>query len=212
MTPVRGMFIDTAEAAIRLVESPVMGQSWAEPSALEAYEIAGLAAHLLRAISTPLGYLDAPVPEEVAATSAAGYFRGAVADDDPVDSDVHRAVRQRAMDEAARGRPAVLTAARGALDSLTTRLSAEPDDRRIAVFGGMVMQLDDYLQTRIVELAIHSDDLVASCPALHSTGMPDEVWAMCRRVLADVAALRHGEQTMVIALSRAERVARPLAF
>ena len=206
------MFLEAASAAVELLEDPAITARWEGPSALAGYTVGGLAAHLGRAVSTPLGYLDAEPAERPANTDAAHYFLEALGDHDPVDSDLHRAVRQRSDDMAASGPLAVLDATRAALQSLTGRLEVEPADRVLVVFGGTAMMLDEYLETRIVELVIHADDLAASCPGMGEKAMPAPAWATARRVIAEVAAKRAGDRAFVLGLSRSERAQRPLAF
>ncbi|MDH3249249.1 MAG: maleylpyruvate isomerase N-terminal domain-containing protein [Acidimicrobiia bacterium] len=189
-----------------------MERRWVEPSVLTGYTVGGLAAHLLRAVSTPLGYLDQEATDSTADADAAHYFLRALGDHDPVDSDLHRAVRQRSDDMAASGPLAVLDATRGALLSLTGRLEVEPSDRVVVAFGGTSIGLDDYLETRIVELLIHADDLAESCPELGGQAMPAAAWNLAGRVVAEVAARRTGDRQFVLGLSRAERAQRPLAF
>lgn len=207
----RALFLSTGRAAIELVASDPVGAAWSSPSALSRYTVGGLAAHLLRAVTTPLGYLDTAPPVGSVPIAAAAYFAAATADD-PLDGDLHRAVRQRAAAAASQGRGAVLETAGAALGALEQRLGDEPPDRLVEVFGGMILTLDEYLLTRLVELAVHADDLMASCPDLETTGLPDAVWATCRRVVSDVAARKLGDRHLAIALSRAERSTRPLAF
>ena len=212
LSEIRGVFLEAARVAVRLMEESSVLERWEEPSVLAGYSVGGLAAHLGRAVSTPSGYLDQEAVDEPAISDAADYFLEALGDHDPVDSDLHRAVRQRSDDMAASGPLSVLDATRSALQTLSGRLEVEPEDRAVAVFGGMSMSLDDYLETRIVELVIHADDLVASCPGLDLDVVPDAAWAVARRVVAEVAARRAGDRQFVLGLSRAERAQRPLAF
>lgn len=208
----RGVFLEAAAAAVRLLEDPAVTERWDQPSALTGYTVGGLAAHLGRAVSTPVGYLDQEPTDRPADTDAADYFLSALGDHDPVDSDLHRAVRQRSDDMAASGPLGVADASRQSLQSLTGRLEVEPADRVVVAFGGRAMVLDDYLETRIVELAVHADDLAASCAGLGDQATPAAAWAVTRRVVAEVAARRVGDRQFVLGLSRAERVQRPLAF
>jgi hypothetical protein len=209
---IRSVFLEAAAVAVRLLEEPAVTAHWDEPAVLTGYTVGGLAAHLARAVSTPIGYLDGEATDRTADTDAADYFLGALGDHDPVDSDLHRAVRQRSDDMAASGPLAVLDATRAALLSLTGRLEVEPTDRVIVVFGGTSMGLDDYLETRIVELVIHADDLAESCPGLGGQAMPATAWNLAGRVVAEVAARRAGDRQFVLGLSRSERAQRPLAF
>ena len=212
LSETRGVFLEAAATAVLLLEDPAVTECWIEPSVLADYTVGGLAAHLGRAVSTPVGYLDQKATDRPADTDAADYFLAALGDHDPVDSDLHRGVRQRSDDMAASGPLGVLDATRAALQSLTGRLEVEPEDRVVVVFGGMAMTLDDYLETRIVELVIHADDLAASVPGLDVGLVPAAGWALARRVVADVAAERLGDRQFVLGLSRAEHAQRPLAF
>lgn len=211
LSSTRTTFLETAQAAVRLLEERAVGDHWDEASVLTGYTIGGLAAHLGRAVSTPLGYLDAEAADQSANTDAVEYFLESLGDEDPVESDLHRSVRQRSDDMAASGPLALLDATRAALQSLTGRLESEPDDRIVVVFGGLAMLFDDYLETRIVELVIHSDDLAESCPGAEAA-LPDAAWAVARRVVGAVAARRLGDRQFVLGLSRSERAQRPLAF
>jgi hypothetical protein len=207
----RSVFLEAAATAVRLLEDPAVTERWDEPSVLAQYTVGGLAAHLARAVSTPAGYLDQEPTDRPANTDSADYFLEALGDRDPVDSDLHRSVRQRSHDMAASGPLGVLDATRAALQSLTGRLEVEPGDRIVVVFGGTHMALDDYLETRIVEMVVHADDLAASCRGV-SDKMPGSAWAVARSVVAEVAARRVGDRQFVLGLSRSERAQRPLAF
>ena len=211
LSDTRTVFLQAAAAAVRMLEEPAVTGRWDEPSVLTEYTVGGMAAHLVRAVSTPLGYLDQEPVDRSPDTDAAGYFLEALGDLDPVDSDLHRSVRQRSDDMAASGPLAVLDATRAALQSLTGRLEVEAEDRVVVVFGGAVMMLDDYLETRIVELVVHADDLAESCPGV-DVSVPDGAWAVARRVVGEVAARRVGDRQFVLGLSRSERAQRPLAF
>ena len=214
LTETRSIFLEAARSAVRLLEEPEVAERWVTPSVLVGYTVGGLAAHLGRAVSTPSGYLDQDDGDVGAlpTTDAADYFLQALGDHDPVDSDLHAAVRQRSDDMAASGPLAVIDAIHAALQSLAGRLAVEPEDRVVVVFGGTSMRLDDYLETRIVELAIHSDDLLASCPGIGPVPLPGPAWALAGRVIAELAARRVGDRQFALGLSREERAQRPLAF
>ena len=90
------------------------------------------------------------------------------------------------------------------LHHLKLRLAGEPEDRRIRVFKDLVLLLDDYLVTRIVELVVHSDDLAVSLGTA-TPDFPPEASALAIEVLVDVALLRHGDLGVLRALTRRER-------
>lgn len=210
---VRSAFLHTARRSADAVEHEAVRAAWAEPSALEAYSVGGLAAHLCRSILTLDGYLqqDPPPASSASQLTAAEYFVTALGDHDPVDSDRHAAIRQRSSDMAASGRSDVLQATHDALDRLTARLPEMPPGHVLSVFEGLAMDLDQYVRTRIVELCIHGDDLAASVGGLE-IDLGDDAWRITREVLVELAALRVGNRDLALGLSRRERSDRPLAL
>ena len=94
--------------------------------------------------------------------------------------------------------------ARASLDRLCERLGHEPADRRVAVLHrpGEEMLLDDYLQTRCVELAVHIDDL--SLSARIPGQAPPAATAIAVELLVAAARARHGDREVLQALSRRE--------
>ena len=185
-----------------------LAERFEEPSALAEFSVRGLAGHLRRAMTMVETYLDQPAPDPGAGTlemvSAAAYFARVLPTDRDLDSEFHRAIRQRGI-ETAPDRPddfSLLWAE--SAGNLITRLEQEPDDRLVQVFGGVVLTLDEYLATRIVELVVHADDLAVSldvAPALLSPA----VTGLVITTLVQVARLRHGDSAVVRALSRRER-------
>lgn len=179
------------------------------PSALAEFSVRGLAGHLRRAMTMVESYLDQPGPAgdqaaEIEPVSAAAYFATVLPADRDLDSEFHRAIRQRGI-ETAPDRPDdfSLVWAESA-GNLISRLEQEPADRLVQVFGGAVLTLDEYLATRLVELVVHADDLAVSldvAPALLSPA----VTGLVIMTLVEVARLRHGDCAVVRALCRRER-------
>ena len=190
----------TAEARAVLVLAEVEDR-WNDPSALPGMTIGALAAHLARAIITVQTYLASPVHGDVEPISAAAYFAGMGALSD-VDSEVNAGIRERAAQGAREGIRALIESFDSCLAHLRHELTVEHDDRLVEVFGRLVLPLDEYLLTRILELTLHTDDLCVSIgrptPAL--SGM-----TLTIRLLVDVAELRHGEVAVLRALARRER-------
>lgn len=210
---IRSLFVETARAVIALVEHEAVAASWSEPSSLEGYSVGGLAAHLCRAIVTVDGYLDAG-PADIgpgSTISAAEYFVSALGDHDPIDSDHHHGIRQRSADMAASGREDVIDAARDAVGRLSVSLPVTASPFPVSVFGGLEMDLDDYLRTRLVELCVHADDLVEAIGG-GEVELSDAAWAVSREVLVDLAAIKLGDRRLALSLSRRERTERPLAL
>lgn len=200
----------TARTMVQALSNPTIALRWEEPSALEGYSVGGLAAHTARSIRTVLIYLDGPEPAG-APISAAQYFLNGLRDEDPIDSELHQSIRQRALDAAASGPEELLRTATADLSLLNERLQITAD-RTVEVFGGAPMVLSEYLITRLVEMVVHLDDLA------HSIGadLPEPPGAAIDLTLAtlfEMAVARHGPAAMLRALSREERSTEfPLAF
>lgn len=195
-------FIATARVAADLLASPEVERSWNSPSALPELTVRGLAGHLLRATGSVAAYLDRPEPEGEP-LSAAQYYVQAVGEPD-IHSDVHRAIRQRGEDEAAGGFAAVRDRSYELLDALEARLQTEPAGRKVRAYQDLVLTIDDYLVTRLIELVVHVDDLAVSV-GVPPPGLPPEATRVAIETLVEVARLKHGDPAVLRALTRRER-------
>jgi len=213
VTDIRALFCDAADAVTPLLGDPALKERFEGPSALAEFSVRGLAGHLLRAMASLDGYLDRPPPDEVigsgeageaSGVSAAEYYAGVLAGQTDIDSDFHRSIRQRGV-EAAPQTPGELPGAWDAMAArLRTRLAAEPADRRVRVFGDLVLTLDQYVVTRLIELVVHVDDLAASL-GVPAPPLPAEATEVVITTLVEVARIRHGDPAVVRALTRRER-------
>ena len=202
MTDPRVLYLDAAALAVDLVRTPEVGARWEQPSVLAEYDVGALAAHVGRAVFTLEIYLAAAEPDaSTDVMDAAGYYAAVLGDHDPVDSDLHRGVRQRSAAAAADGHAALVAE----LDrSLARQRSLDLDpDRLVAVLDGVVVRLRDYYLTRLVELLVHGDDLARSVE-LPTPAYAGEAWDLV------VAALhrrldRHGARAVALSLARPER-------
>jgi hypothetical protein len=195
-------FLDAAATALRLLERRELAERWAQESVLRQFSVAALAGHLARGITTVERYLDGPEPGETG-ISAASYFDTVLRSAD-IDDPANQAIRTRG-DEAAAGGPAALAGdARAALERLSARLAGEGRRRRLRVAGGLVMTLDEYLRTRVVELVVHVDDLAASLGVELAPPQPGTC-KIAIDVLVGVARIRHGDIAVLRALARRER-------
>jgi hypothetical protein len=66
------------------------------------------------------------------------------------------------------------------------------------------LRLDDFLVTRMMEIAVHSDDLAVST-GVPTPELPAEVLEPVLALLTGLAVRRHGQPAVLRALSRAER-------
>jgi uncharacterized protein (TIGR03083 family) len=195
-------FLDAASTATHVLERPELTERWGQDSVLPQFGVAALAGHLVRGMTTVGQYLDGPEPDE-AGISAARYFHTVIRSAD-ISDPAHQAIRDRGAGAAAGGPAALASDARAALGRLSSELAAVGAERRLRVAGGLVMTLDEYLRTRVVELVIHADDLAASLGVELAPPRPDTC-AIAIDVLVGVARIRHGDMAVLRALARRER-------
>lgn len=192
-----------ARLAVALVGHPAVERSWLEPSVLDGYRVGGLAAHLVRAIETIRHYAEADQPSPDAdVVDAAGYYAAVLGDHHPLTSAFHADVRARGERRVEAGHHALAAAA----DAALVWLEAQELDlgRPVSVLDGTVIRLGDYLDTRLVELVIHSDDLAVSV-GVDPPAFSDHAWRVVSDVLAAGATRRHSPRRLALALARPER-------
>lgn len=201
------VFLHLAAAAEDALRRDALATRWSEDSALAGYSIGGLAGHLARAVLTVDRYLDEPATAGEP-TDPAGYLVRVLGTHDPVTSALHTGVRARGDEEAANGPIELADRIRDARCRLGERLATTPPGQPIEVLDGVVLTLDDYLRTRVVELVIHLDDLGVSLGGDVvdvEDAIPDEAYAITASVLAQVAVARVGGRATVRSLARRER-------
>jgi hypothetical protein len=206
---IRTVYEQTAVAVGDFIAGAEVRAAWTDPSALEEWDVAGLCGHLTRAITAVGTYLSAPVPDANEVIDAAGYlmsFDGLGADGGGPDlgSDLHRSIRARGSEAAAAGHEELTRQVAEKLPMVMQRVAQAPADRAVAVIGSRVMLLDQYLETRLLELLVHSDDLAASV-GVDLPSFPTPAWRITRDLLVEVATRRHGAAAVVRAMTRTER-------
>ena len=209
-TTTRDDFLATARSAAGLVRDPAVAAAWTAPSALPEFSVGGLAAHLAYQILAVPQALTDPPPEEptISLLDHYGQVRWLGA---PIDDEFNVGIRQSG-EQAAAGGPAALSARVDAtVEELAGILeSAEDRPARIPLWGPWSLMADDLLITRMMELAVHSDDLAVSVgvdtPALPQSAVDEVV-----DLLSRLAVRRHGATAVLRALSRAERAPDTIA-
>ncbi len=206
------LFLALARLAVEVLRAEDVRACWQEPSALEGYTVSGLAGHLARAVLTVDWYLDVAEPtRERELTTAAGYLVAVLGDHDPIGSDFHAAIRLRAAEAAAGGADALVTRFGDAVDRLDQRLrEIDTARRRIAARNGVILTLDEYLKTRLVELVVHLDDLAVSVGRDAPPDLSEEALRVVAGVLGETAAARVGGLATIRSLARAERHPEPV--
>ena len=194
------LFLGGAEVVAAALADSAVVAAWDRPSVLEHQTVAALAGHLARGGVWVVGeYLEAgPAAGPADFGSAAEYFATLVEEASPDD---HRAIRQRGAAAAAAGPEALVQSLDEHLGRLRPRLATLDGDLLVAVVGGRVMRLEDYLVTRIVEQTVHLDDLARSV-GRQPWALPPGAEALVLAVGAEIGRRRRGATAMLRALYR----------
>jgi hypothetical protein len=210
MTGTRDDFLAAARSAADLLREPAVAGAWSEPSALAELSVGGLAGHLAYQILAIPHVLSSPQPRE-ATISLLEHYQRVVWIGAPLDHEFNVGIRQGGEQAAADGPEALATQVDTAVAELTTGLaSAEARPVRIPLWGPWSLQLDDLLITRMMEIAVHSDDLAVSV-GIPTPKLPDSAVHTVIDLLSRLAVRRHGPTSVLRALSRAERAPDSIA-
>jgi uncharacterized protein (TIGR03083 family) len=189
-----------------VVGSEAVADGWASQSALEGFTVGALAAHLYSAIRLFESALEKPEATYPHVGNLATFY-GLNRVDSPaqLQADFHVAIRTHAGRLAEQG-PAVIA---GKFEALVTRLrpalAGVPMARLVPVWRieGGATHLSDYLRTRVVELAVHADDLAISVDT--DIVMPENVASVAFAVFLELARARSGDVAVMRTFARRER-------
>lgn len=176
---IRTAFTEASKWFLAVVDA-ITPEQWSQPG-LGEWTVRETVAHAARAFVTIEGYLDQPATIEI--DSAGAYFALGLAD--PA---VHRGVADRGRAAGAQlGNPTEL---HHLADRVNALVAGTDDARPIATpIGGLVFH--EYLRTRVLELTVHTLDLI---DALGKKGEQYDPPASAAKVtldlLAEVAAAR----------------------
>ncbi|MFC7383964.1 maleylpyruvate isomerase N-terminal domain-containing protein [Sphaerisporangium rhizosphaerae] len=210
MSGIKDDFLSAARAAVGLLREPAVAGAWKEPSALPEFAVSGLAGHLAYQIFVVRQVLAGPVPSEETIPLLEHYKRarwvGA-----SVDDEFNVGIRLGGEEVAAEGAAALADRAASAVEELADVLPGTADRTvRMPIWGPWSLTLDDLLVTRLMELAVHSDDLAVSV-GVPTPELPESAVETVVGLLSRLAVRRHGATAVLRALSRAERAPATIA-
>ncbi|OHV27141.1 hypothetical protein BBK14_04415 [Parafrankia soli] len=203
MTSGRQLFLDVAASAAALLRDPAVAASWETDSALAEFRVSGLTAHLAWQITIIPRLLAEKPPDEEPVALFDHYTTQAVWIGAPLDDDLNVTIRRLSEEMAADGPGALAALVDAAIGELRDLLPAEPAGRIVSL-ESMVLSLDDFLTTRTLEIAVHSDDLAVSV-GVPTPELPAPAADAVIALLTRLAVHRHGPTAVLRAFSRAER-------
>lgn len=204
MSPIREAYLEAAASAVALLRSPAVAASWEAPSALTDFDVSGLAGHLAWQVLCVPRALAVETSGEAPISLYEHYARAAWLDAG-IDHESNVGVRSFGEDLAADGVDALATQTEAVLAELRVALPAEAPDRSVRPpWVTYSLTLDDLLTTRMMEIAVHVDDLAVSVGA-PTPALPAAVLDPVFDLLTRLAVRRHGPTAVLRALSRAER-------
>jgi hypothetical protein len=207
----RTSYLEAAASAAALIADPAVAVRWDEPSALAGMTVGGVAAHLGSQIHNLPAMLSAgaePGRETVGVLEH--YVRARWINED-FDGDTNAAIRTSAVAAGGEGRDAIVDRVTSALAQLEKVLPGQPDGRVVSPpWLEWSLGLDDFLLTRMMEIAVHSDDLAVSV-GVPAPKLPAAVIEPVLDLLARLALRRHGQAALLRALTRAERAPATIA-
>ncbi|WP_109506135.1 maleylpyruvate isomerase N-terminal domain-containing protein [Nocardioides speluncae] len=210
MPSTRDDFLSTARSAADLLRDPAVAAAWSDPSALEKFSVGGLAGHLAYQVLAVPPALAEPEPEEPT-VPLLGHYERVEWIDAGIDDDINVYLRRGGEELAADGPEALSARFEAAIGELADALATVPDRPvRLPFWGPYSLMLDDFLTTRMMELAVHSDDLAVST-GLPTPALPQGAVDTVTVLLTRLSVRRHGPTPVLRALSRAERAPDSIA-
>ncbi|POX63571.1 hypothetical protein C3492_10495 [Streptomyces sp. Ru62] len=204
LVSLKNAYLETAAQAVALLDAPEVAASWEKPSALAQWTVSGLAGHLAYQMFSVDPALEGPASEQQPVPVLEHYAR-AVWIDAPLDGEISSGIRAKGEGISSEGVRRLVERVRATLDRQRTGLEEVHGDWVVFIpQTGWALSLDDFLVTRLVELAVHMDDLAISV-GLSTPELPGTALDPVVALLTGLAVRRHGQAALLRALTRAER-------
>jgi hypothetical protein len=198
----RTPFADAVGVATHLVLRPEVADRWSSESACADMSVGALARHLVSQWFNAERLLRAPAGDDPIAVWE-HYQRAAWVTGGP-DDEANLGIRRGSEEQAADGPEAMRALIESLAPDLREVLGADRDGSVHIPWQGWSLTEHDFLQTRLMEIVVHSDDLAASV-GLETPEFPADVVAPVLDLLAGLAVRRHGTTALVRTLTRPQR-------
>jgi hypothetical protein len=205
-------YLLAARAAVELVGRVEVMQRWDQPSALAQMSVGAVAAHLASQVLSVHGAVTAGkgVTTEQPVLLLEHYERVRWVRADLHD-EANVTIRERAASAAADGHGTLVASVQQALADVGTAFAAGqlPPAIRMPQWDWSV-SFDDFLVTRMMEIAVHADDLAVSVD-VDPPELPESVLGPVLALLVGISLRRHGQAAVVRTLARRERAPGSIA-
>jgi hypothetical protein len=200
----RSALVRASEALVALVGDPRVEQQWEAESAVPGFTVGGMVRHLVSQPECAVEFLGVqPVPPHAEVVS----LRELYARTDWFHAPVHAPENTSIVEDfnaMAAGRQEHSAAIlREAVAGLPGAI-ADAGPTTYVPWQDCLLDTDDFLVVRLMEVVVHADDLATSIGA-DGPAFDDEVMHPVLALLAALGAQRHGAAGLVRVLARAER-------
>jgi hypothetical protein len=203
-------YLTAVDTVAELLGRPDVAHAWDSPSALAEWRVGGLAGHLAAQAFLGVRLLENGPSTQYPISIDEHYERAAWVTA-KVDDDVSASIRAGGDADAQAGPATLVDRVRTARDR-AAELLADTDESLVLLvpWQGWSLRRDDLLTTRMMEIAVHSDDLAASV-GVTAPPLPGDVLGPVLALLTRLALRRHGQSAVLAALTRAERAPGSIA-
>lgn len=202
-------FLRAAESVSALLDRPGVPARWEEPSALSGMTVGALASHLGAQVVLATRVLSAPLPPGAELLGVIEHYERVKWRGASLDNETNTAIRSGAQMEAAGGPETLVGLVHDAVDAFPAAWA----DRAAQVhlpWAGWCLRPGDFLLTRLVEVAVHHDDLATSLD-LAPIELDAAVIGPVVNLLTELARREHGGVPVLRALTRRERAPASIA-
>ena len=201
----RAAYLTAAESTVGLLGRGEVADRWSDASACSDWTVGGLAAHLAGQILNVPVVIRYPHGGRDPISLSEHYARAEWVTAGP-DDEINVSIRRGSDQVAAAGPHELLRHATEALDDVRGLLGSTAADEPVLIpWQGWALLLGDFLTTRMMEIAVHSDDLAVSI-GVEPPPLPGEVLEPVFALLTAVAAQRHGATAVLRSLTRPDRL------
>jgi hypothetical protein len=205
----RDVVVHATDLVAALVTRPEVSAAWTVESSCAGMSVGGLTRHLVSQPVNVVGLLTAEGPEDHEHIDLLEHYARAAWTREDLGGDTNTSIRATSDEQAGEGPAAALDLVTRAREQLAQALADAPPTVFVP-WQGWVLDTDDFLVTRLMEMVVHADDLAASV-AVPVPEFGSAVLDPVLRLLSALSVRRHGQDALVRALTRPQRAPATVA-